>query len=122
MINVSPEQLPPPLAVVDGVRTPFAKAFTALADVSAVELGRVTIAELLRRRNLTPEDIGEVVFGNVAGPADAANIARVIALAAGIPHDRPAHTVNRNCASGMESVIAAWQLKNLRPKDHKLLR
>ena len=110
MISVSPRPLPPPLAVVDGVRTPFAKAFTALADVSAVELGRVTIAELLRRQSLTPEDIGEVVFGNVAGPADAANIARVIALTAGIPHNRPAHTVNRNCASGMESVISAWQL------------
>ena len=110
MISVVQKPLPPPLAVVDGVRTPFAKAFTALADFSAVELGRVTIAELLRRRNLTPEDIGEVVFGNVAGPAEAANIARVISLTAGIPHDRPAHTVNRNCASGMESVISAWQL------------
>ncbi len=110
MISVCPKQLPPPLAVVDGVRTPFAKAFGALAEVSAVELGKVTIAELLRRRGLKPEDIGEVVFGNVAGPADAANIARVISLTAGIPHDCPAHSVNRNCASGMESVISAWQL------------
>ncbi len=110
MISFSPKPLPPPLAVVAGVRTPFAKAFTTLADVSAVELGKVTIVDLLRRSHLTPEAIGEVVFGNVAGPADAANIARVIAITAGIPHDRPAHTVNRNCASGMESVISAWQL------------
>lgn len=110
MNNVSANVPLSPLAVIDGVRTPFAKAFTALADCSAVELGRVTIVELLARTGLMPEDIGEVVFGNVAGPADAANISRVIALSAGIPSDRPAHTVNRNCASGMESVISGWQL------------
>jgi len=110
MTNMSAILPMSPLAVIDGVRTPFAKAFTALADCPAVELGRVTIAELLARNSLKPGDIGEVVFGNVAGPADAANIGRVISLTAGIPYDRPAHTVNRNCASGMESVISAWQL------------
>ena len=97
----------PPLAIVAGVRTPFAKVFTALAEVPAVELGRVVVEAALKRCGLTPQDVGEVVFGNVAGPADAANIARVIALRAGVPFDRPAHTVSRNCASGMESVIQA---------------
>lgn len=110
MNNISHTPLPPPLAVVEGIRTPFAKAFTVLADNSAVELGRTVVAGLLSRSSFKPADIGEVVFGNVAAPADAANIARVISLTSGIPHDRPAHTVNRNCASGMESVIAAWQL------------
>ena len=97
----------PPLAIVAGVRTPFAKIYTALAEVPAVELGRVVVEAALKRCGLTPSDVGEVVFGNVAGPADAANIARVIALRAGVPFDRPAHTVSRNCASGMESVIQA---------------
>ncbi len=97
----------PPLAIVAGVRTPFAKVFTALAEVPAVELGRVVVEAALKRCGLTPSDVGEVVFGNVAGPADAANIARVIALRAGVPFDRPAHTVSRNCASGMESVVQA---------------
>ena len=110
MTNVTKRSLPPPLAVVDGIRTPFAKAFTGLADISAVELGRVVVTGLLSRCGLQANDIGEVVFGNVAGPADAANIGRVISLTSGIPYDRPAHTVNRNCASGMESVISAWQL------------
>ena len=97
----------PPLAIVAGVRTPFAKVYTALAEVSAVELGRIVVEAVLQRCGLTPQHVGEVVFGNVAGPADSANIARVIALRAGIPFDRPAHTVSRNCASGMESVIQA---------------
>ena len=110
MNNFTRKPLPPPLAVIDGIRTPFAKAFTVLSDVSAVELGRTAVCGLLARSGTTPQEIGEVVFGNVAGPADAANIARVISLVSGIPHDRPAHTVNRNCASGMESVISAWQL------------
>ncbi|TWU42502.1 thiolase family protein [Novipirellula artificiosorum] len=94
-----------PIAVVDGIRTPFAKAFGALDSISAVELGRVVVAESIRRCGLTPDMIDEVIIGNVAGPAEAANIARVIALRSGVPNDRIAHTVNRNCASGMESIL-----------------
>ena len=101
-----------PLAVVSGVRTPFVKAFGEFKDVTAVELGVVAVQEAVRLAGLDVNDVDEVVMGNVSGPADAANIARVIALQAGIPHDRPAHTVNRNCASGMESIISAWQSLN----------
>jgi len=97
----------PPLAVVAGVRTPFAKAFTALADRSAVELGRIAVEETLKAASLDPESIDELVMGNVSGPPDAANIGRVVALKAGLPIDRPAHTVNRNYASGMESIFGA---------------
>ncbi len=97
------------IAVVAGARTPFAKAFTALRDVSAVELGRLAVLDALRRCGLSGNDIDEVVIGNVSGPPDAANIARVIALKADLPIDRIAHTVNRNCASGMESILAGWQ-------------
>ena len=94
-----------PIAIVAGVRTPFAKAFGTLADVSAVELGQIVVTETLQRCELAPESVDEVIIGNVAGPADSANIARVIALKSGIPIDRIAHTVNRNCASGMESIL-----------------
>ncbi|MGE5192845.1 MAG: thiolase family protein [Deltaproteobacteria bacterium] len=99
-----------PLAIVAGVRTPFAKAFGALADRPADELGRIAVEGVLKLSGLTPADVGEVVFGNVAGPPEASNVARVIALRAGIPWDRPAHTVNRNCASGMEALFSAWQI------------
>ena len=100
----------PTLAVLDGVRTPFAKAFGALAEVPADQLGRVAVQGLLTKSGLSATDIGEVVFGNVAGQANASNIGRVIALRAGIPQDRIAHTVNRNCASGMEAVFSAWHI------------
>jgi acetyl-CoA C-acetyltransferase/acetyl-CoA acyltransferase len=101
------------IAIVEGVRTPFAKAFGALAGVPAQELGRVAVVDLLRRAALRPEGVDQLVFGNVAPPADAANIARVIALMAGIPRDRIAHTVQRNCASGMEAITTAAQLIQL---------
>jgi acetyl-CoA C-acetyltransferase/acetyl-CoA acyltransferase len=57
-----------------------------------------------------PDQVDQVVFGNVGVPADAANIARVIALKAGIPQDRIAHTVHRNCASGMEAITTTANL------------
>jgi acetyl-CoA acetyltransferase family protein len=100
----------PPLAVLAGVRTPFAKAFGALARVPADQLGRVALGAALARSGVRPADVGEVVIGTVAGQADASNVARVIALRGGVPNDRVAHTVNRNCASGMEAVFTARQM------------
>ena len=101
------------IAILEGVRTPFAKAFGPLAGVSAQALGRAAAVEALRRAELQPEQVDQVIFGNVATPADAANIARVIALTAGVPQDRIAHTVSRNCASGMEAITTAAQLIQL---------
>src|SRR3954453_18525222 len=95
------------IAILDGVRTPFTRAYGPLADVPAQELGRVAVTALLSRAGLAAERVDQVVFGNVATPAAAANIARVIALQAGIPRDRIAHTVSRNCASGLESITTA---------------
>lgn len=98
----------PPLAVLAGARTPFAKSFGALAAVPADQLGRIAVEGALAKAGLRPTDVGEVIFGNVAGPPDASNVGRVIALRAGVPQDRVAHTVHRNCASGMEAVFSAW--------------
>jgi acetyl-CoA acetyltransferase family protein len=97
------------IAILEGVRTPFTKAFTALASVPAYELGRIVTREVLQRAGVAPDQVDQVVFGNVAVPAEAANIARVIALQAGIPQDRIAHTVHRNCASGLEAISTAAQ-------------
>src|SRR5262245_1097820 len=101
------------IAILDGVRTPFAKAFGPLASVPAYELGRHVTESLLQRCGLRGAQVDQVVFGNVGTPAEAANIARVIALKSGIPQDRIAHTVHRNCASGMEAVTTAAQLVRL---------
>jgi acetyl-CoA C-acetyltransferase/acetyl-CoA acyltransferase len=101
------------IAILEGVRTPFVKAFGALASVPAQELGRQAATAALKRADVCPEDVDQVVFGNVAPPAEAANIARVIALTSGIPQDRIAHSVHRNCASGLEAVTTAAQLIQL---------
>jgi acetyl-CoA C-acetyltransferase/acetyl-CoA acyltransferase len=97
------------LVIVDGVRTPFCKAGTELASLGADELGRIAVNALLTRTGLDPELVDEVIFGCVAQPADATNIARVIALRAGIPQSVPAMTVQRNCASGCEAVTLAQE-------------
>jgi acetyl-CoA C-acetyltransferase/acetyl-CoA acyltransferase len=101
------------IAIVEGIRTPFAKAFGPLASVPARELGRLATTALLGRAGVRPDQVDQVVFGNVATPADAANIARVIALTAGIPRDRVAHTVQRNCGSGAEAIATAARLIQL---------
>lgn len=101
------------IAILEGVRTPFVKAFGPMASVPAQELGRIAAANVLERSGIRPDQIDQVVFGNVASPPEAANVGRVIALQAGIPQDRPAHTVHRNCASGMEAIMTAAQLIQL---------
>ena len=95
------------VASVDGIRTPFSKMGANFNTLSAQELGRIATRELIERRGLDVKSIDEVIFGCVGQPADAANIARVIALLAGIPKTIPAFTVHRNCASGIEAVVNA---------------
>ncbi|MHC5003843.1 MAG: thiolase family protein [Planctomycetota bacterium] len=98
------------VAILDGLRTPFCKSGGPLKSVDADDLAAGLVRELLDRGPLGPGDVDEVIFGNVAQPIHAANIARVIALKAGIPEGVIAHTVHRNCASGMQSITAGAQL------------
>ncbi|MCM2282072.1 MAG: acetyl-CoA C-acyltransferase, partial [Bdellovibrionaceae bacterium] len=93
---------------IDGVRTPFAKADTKLKNVHPAELGRVALKELLARTNIDVNAIDDVIIGNIGGPPDAVNIARVVALNAGIPQRVPASTVHRNCASALESISGGF--------------
>jgi len=99
----------PRLVIIDGVRTPFCKMGTDLARLGAGELGRIAVNALLTRTGLDPALIDEVIFGCVAQPAEAANVARVIALRTGIPEAVPAFTVHRNCASGLEAFTQAFE-------------
>jgi acetyl-CoA acyltransferase len=96
------------VVVVDGLRTPYAKAGTELKDVSAAELGRIVCVELLARTGFDPADLDQVIFGNIAQPPDAVNLARVSALKAGVPAQVPAFTVNRLCGSGLQAIVDAW--------------
>lgn len=97
------------LAIIDGIRTPFCKAGTELKRLPAQELGRIAVTELLERTEFDRHKISQTIFGNVAQPPEAANIARVIALNAGIPQEMPAYTVHRNCASGFEAITSAYE-------------
>ncbi|MEO6847324.1 MAG: thiolase family protein [Chthoniobacterales bacterium] len=96
------------IMVLGGVRTPFCKMGTDLSGMSAVDLGRTAVTGLLTRMDFDPQVIDEVVLGCVAQPVDAMNLARVVALRAGIPQHVPAVTVHRNCASGCESISHAF--------------
>jgi len=95
------------VVIVDGVRTPYAKANTELKDVPAQDLGRIVTVELLARTGFDAAELDEVIFGNIAQPPDAVNVARVAALLARVPPRVPAFTVNRLCGSGLESIVEA---------------
>lgn len=95
------------IAIVDALRSPIAKANGRLNDVSADSLGAIISKELVLRNDLDYKQFDEVIMGNVANPANATNIARVMAIKAGFPQSIPAYSVHRNCASGMQSISSA---------------
>lgn len=97
------------LWIIAGIRTPFLRAGTQFEPLSAVDLGRHAVSSLLVRTGIDPGSLDEVILGCVGQPADAANIARVVSLRAGIPASVPAATVQRNCASGLESLTTAHE-------------
>ena len=97
------------LAIVSGYRTPFCKAGGPLKGASAADLATHVFREVLDRTAIDPRAIDEVILGCAGPDAREANVARVAALRAGLPESTPAVTVMRNCASGMESVLAAEQ-------------
>lgn len=92
------------VAIVSGIRTPFCKSQGLLKQMQADDLGAYAIKELFQRSPIPLDQIDEVIIGNVIQPPHGANIARVIAVKAGLPEKIPAYTVSRNCASGMESI------------------
>lgn len=95
------------VVIVDGVRTPYAKAGTLLKDVPAQELARIVTTEILARTGFDAAELDHVIFGNIAQPPDAVNLSRVAALLAGVPFRVPAFTVNRLCGSGLQSITDA---------------
>lgn len=97
------------VVIVEGVRTPFAKAGTKLKSVHAAKLGQVAMKDLLARTNLDVSVVDEVIIGNTGSPSDAVNISRVVALNAGIPQKTSAVTVHRNCASALEAISAGYE-------------
>src|SRR5213596_2524068 len=95
------------VAIVAGVRTPFAKAGTALKDFTAIELGKLAVAELIQRANLDGKNVDAVVYGTVVPSVIAPNIAREISLMPMLPRGCEAYTVSRACASANQAITDA---------------
>ena len=95
------------VAIIDGVRTPFAKAGTALKGLSAIDLGKIAVSELVQRTDLDPALIDLLVFGTVIPSVLAPNIAREIALMPLLPKSVQAWSVSRACASANQAITDA---------------
>ncbi|MDO9592650.1 MAG: acetyl-CoA C-acetyltransferase [Erysipelotrichaceae bacterium] len=95
--------------IVSAVRTPVGSYGGVFKEVSAVELGKIAIIEALKRAKVLPEQVDEVIFGNVLQAGLGQNVARQVAIHAGIPEKVPAYTVNKVCGSGLKSVALAAQ-------------
>ena len=105
----SSEKSPRDVVIVEGYRTPFAKAGTKLKTVHAAKLGQYALKDLIAELNLDVNVVDEVIIGNTGSPSDAVNISRVVALNSGIPQRTSAFTVHRNCASALESISTGFE-------------
>src|SRR5437762_8069608 len=103
-------QYTPRVAVMRGLRTPFAKSGTHYAHLSALDLGRIVVAELIDRSGINPNEVQELVFGNVIPSVKAPNIAREIVLGTGLPRKIPGYTVGKACASANQAITSAADL------------
>ncbi|HEV8176121.1 MAG TPA: acetyl-CoA C-acyltransferase, partial [Gemmatimonadales bacterium] len=92
------------VAIIAGVRTPFAKSGTVFRDVSATALARHAARELLYRSEIDGREIDEVVFSQVVPSALTPNVAREVSLLPQLPPSVPAYTLNRACASGAQAI------------------
>ncbi len=92
------------IAIVEGLRTPFAKQATAFHGIPAVDLGKIVVSELLNKSGIDPQLIEQVVFGQVVQMPEAPNIAREIVLGTGMSVSTDAYSVTRACATSFQAV------------------
>ncbi|MDX7988423.1 acetyl-CoA C-acyltransferase FadI [Xenorhabdus sp. 12] len=92
------------VAIVSGLRIPFAKQATFYHGIPAVDLGKAVVSELVIRSGLSPENIDQLVFGQVVQMPEAPNIAREIVLGAGLSVNTDAYSVSRACATSFQAI------------------
>ena len=92
------------VVIVAAQRTPSGSFGSAFVNVSAVELGKQLLVKTLEKLNLDPKQVDEVIFGNVLQAGLGQNVARQIALGAGVPIEKPSYIVNKLCGSGLKAV------------------
>jgi acetyl-CoA acyltransferase len=93
------------VAIVSGLRTPFAKQGTAYRTLTALDLGKIVVAELLQRTGIEPSQVQQVVYGQVIPSLSVPNIAREIVLSTGMPRGIEAYSVARACATSYQSTV-----------------
>lgn len=98
-----------PIALVAGLRTPFARRLTALRGLDAVELGIRVTAELLACSAIDPAQVQRVVYGQVMGSPQVSNIAREVVLGCGLDPRTDAYSVVRGCATSYQAIVAVIQ-------------
>jgi acetyl-CoA C-acetyltransferase len=97
------------VVIVSGVRTPIGDFGGSLRDVPGMELGRIVVEEAIQRAGLQKDQIEEVIFGNCGQRSDEPNIARCVALQAGLPVTTTGFTIQRQCSSAMQAIASAYQ-------------
>ncbi|HUF66078.1 MAG TPA: acetyl-CoA C-acyltransferase FadI [Gemmatimonadaceae bacterium] len=95
------------VAIIEGVRTPFARSGTSLRSLTALELGKLCVAELIQRADVNPKEVEALVFGTVIPDPITPNIAREIALMPMLPKGVQAFTVSRACTSANQAITDA---------------
>ena len=96
--------MPGRVALVASRRTPFAKSGEIFKDLTALDLAKVAVRELIERSEVDPKLVASVVMGQVVPSVKAPNLGRETALGVGLPKNVPAHTVNRACASSNQAI------------------
>ena len=97
------------IVITAALRTPIGKYIGSLKGLSADKLGTVVIKEVLYASKLKPDDVDEVIMGQVLTSATGQNPARQAAINAGIPVSKPAHVVNQVCGSGLRAIVSGYQ-------------
>lgn len=105
------------VVIVGAARTSVGSFGGSLASVSAVELGRVAAKEAIKRAGIAPELIDEVIIGNILSAGLGQNVARQVAIHAGLSESTPAFTINKLCGSGLRTVIMGAQFISLGDAD-----
>ena len=97
------------VVIVDGVRTPIGRFGGTLKNIRSGFLAAHVITALLNKTGIHPEQVEEVILGEVRQTTESSNVARVAAIRANIPVEVPAFTINRLCASGMQAIASGVQ-------------
>lgn len=93
------------VALVAAVRTPIGRFLGSLADLSAADLGVLATKAVLERAHVAAPDVDELIYGCARQAGGGPNVARQVLVRSGIPHERPAFTVNQACGSGLQAII-----------------